>query len=117
MDSNLLIELPMQLYLGQLPDSQTEKVSVKVRGQKKELSIEPLRVKTLGDLQSVLDKRFYQFIEKSLTTQSDCNNLSSKNQKLYDSRCKFFQSDALAGLVIALKRIIIINIPESVRDD
>jgi hypothetical protein len=116
MDDRVLIELPMQLYLGKLPDSQTEKISIKVRGKKTDLSIEPLRVKNLEDLERVLDKRFYQFIWQDLTTGVNCNNLSTKDQKLYDDKCKFFQSDALAGIVIALKRIIIINIPESVRD-
>jgi hypothetical protein len=113
MDNRILIELPMQLYLGQIPDSQTKKIEIKVSGKKQEANIEPFRVTKLEDLEDLLTKRFYQFKDKIKT---NCDLVSSKDQKAYDSECKFFQSDALAGLVIALKRIIIINIPESVRD-
>lgn len=118
MDTRILIELPMQLYLGKLPDSQTNKVKIKVNGKVQELSVEPLQVKTLEDLERVLTTRFYQFKRKLIDEYGNfsCGGLSSKDQKLYDSRCKFFKSDALDGIVIALRRIIIINIPESVRD-
>jgi hypothetical protein len=113
MDNRILIELPMQLYLGQLPDSQTKTITIKVAGKKQEAKIEPFKVTKLEDLEDLLTKRFYQFKAK---VGKGCEGVSSKDQKKYDSQCKFFQSDALAGLVIALRRIIIINIPESVRD-
>lgn len=118
MDTRILIELPMQLYLGKLPDSQTNKIKIKVNGKMEELSVEPLRITKLEDLEKVLNTRFYEFERKLKDKYGgfSCDRLSSKYQKQYDSRCKFFQSDALAGIVIALRRIIIINIPESVRD-
>lgn len=114
MDNRILIELPMQLYLGKIDDSQTKTISIKVGGKIQQAKIEPFKVTNLEDLEKLLEQRFYQF-KNAIGTA--CDRVSSKDQKAYDSKCKFFQSDALAGLVIALKRIIIINIPESVRDD
>jgi hypothetical protein len=113
MDNRILIELPMQLYLGQLDDSQTKTISIKVGGKIQQAKIEPFKVTNIEDLEKLLERRFYQFKDAIGTA---CDRVSSKNQKAYDSKCKFFQSDALAGLVVALKRIIIINIRESVRD-
>lgn len=115
MDTNVMIQLPMQLYLGKLPDSQSQNViTVKVKGKTKKIPLAPIRITKLDDLKTVLADKFYAF--KNII-KSECNTISDAQQKSSDSKCKFFKSDALAGVIIALKRIIIINIPESVRDD
>ena len=116
-DSTLLVELPAQFYLGKIPDSQTKRVKVKIYGKEKELDIKPLRIETLKDMEDLVFTRFYDFEQKMRVDNFSCDDLIAADQKKYDSRCKFFESNALAGLIVALRRLIIINIPESVRDD
>jgi hypothetical protein len=59
-DSTLLVELPAQFYLGKIPDSQTNRVKVKIYGKEKELDIKPLRIETLKDMEDLIFKRFYE---------------------------------------------------------
>ena len=117
MDNNLIITLPMQLYLGKEQAKTAQKIEVKVGGKKKELTLEPIQIKTLADLDQVLQKRFFEF---KRVIGRDCNNISASQQKAYDAKCKFFNStsvasqESLSGLIVVLRRILVLHLPETV---
>jgi hypothetical protein len=106
-----IIELPMRLYLGMVDEKDTKTIKIKVGGKSTDKVVQPLKVNKLADLEKVLTDNFIGF--KNIV-KKDCEGIIAKSQKAYDSKCKFFSSDALSGLVIALKRIIVRNIPEKV---
>lgn len=111
-DNRLIIELPMQLYLGK-EGGAAKQIEIKVGGKKQTRTIEPLKIETLTQLKSLIEDRFYAF---KANVGTKCNNVSAKDQKAYDSQCKFFTSEALSGLVTVFRRILVIHLPSSVID-
>jgi hypothetical protein len=105
MDNNVMIELPIQLYIQNLPQEQRGNQKVKVNGVFKTLNVPPINITNINDLKSVLSDKFYNFIDNNKNT---CKQLNPDGQKNNDNICKFFASDSLSGLVIALKRILVV---------
>jgi hypothetical protein len=102
-----IIELPMRLYMGKVDEKDAKTIKIKKGGKATDKVIQPLKVKTVQDLERTLMENFFGF-KKSVG--KECEGITLKTQKAYDSKCKFFGSDALEGLVTALRRIIVINI-------
>lgn len=111
-DNRLIIELPMQLYLGR-EGGAAKQIEIKVGGKKQTRTIQPLKIETVAQLNSLIEDRFYAF---KAAVGIKCNNVSEKDQKAYDSQCKFFTSEALSGLVSVFRRILVIHLPSSVID-
>ena len=111
-DNRLIIELPMQLYLGKEGKAGQE-IDIKISGVKTKRRVEPLKIETVAQLNSLIENRFYAF---KAVVGTKCNNVLEKDQKAYDSACKFFTSDALSGLVTVFRRILVIHLPPSVID-
>lgn len=110
-----IIELPMRLYMGKVDEKDAKTIKIKKGGKSQDKIIQPLKVKTVENLERVLMENFFEFrkgLKKDTNGLTDCEGLILKSQKAYDSKCKFFGSDALEGLVTALRRIIVINISE-----
>lgn len=107
MDNKLILDLPTQLYLGKLSDSDL----LQIKLSKSLADVIPLRINTLTELETLLEKYFYNFREKA---GNICELLSDDDQKEQDSFCKFFTSSSLSGIVVILRRLIINNIPSNV---
>lgn len=105
MDNNVVIELPIQLYIENLTPAQQGNQKVKVNGVFKTLNVPPINITSIDDLKTVLSDKFYNFLD---TTGNTCKSLNLDGQKANDNYCKFFTSDSLSGLVVVLKRIIVV---------
>lgn len=112
MDNNLILDLPAQLYLGKLSNSDIGKETVRL--SKNNTPLQPLRINNLSDLENLLENRFYKFRNK---VGNSCEFLLESKQKEKDSFCKFFTSSSLSGLVIVLRRILINNISDNVIEE
>jgi hypothetical protein len=111
-DNNLVIELPIQLYLGK-EGKKTENIQIKVGGKMKNKAIEPLQIKTIDDLDTIIEDKFFKFKYK---IGDKCEKLVDKKFNSYDEFCKFFKWDGLEGIVITLRRILVIHLPSDVID-
>lgn len=114
LDNNVIMELPIQLYLQKLPPDQQNEIKVKEYGIVKSLKVTPINITTLDELKRVLEDKFYRF---AMSIGDSCNGLDPRHQQGADSKCKFFPADALGALVTTFKRVIAINLPENVRAD
>lgn len=115
-NNRIIIELPMQLYLGNQDEKVAKDISIKVNGVVKTRRIEPLKIETLAKLKQVIEAKFYAFKDEMKVAKITCDKISEKDQKKYDSACKFFTSDSLSGLVTVFRRILVIHLPNSVID-
>jgi hypothetical protein len=115
MDNKVILELPIQLYIQKLPAELRGNQKVKSGGVWKTVNVDPINIVTVDNLHTVLEHDFYQFKDRS--GFKTCQNRDSKEQKDVDSTCKFFSADSLSGLIVALKRILVINLPDNVIAD
>jgi hypothetical protein len=110
MDNNVVIELPIQLFIYNLPVEQQKNQRVKIKGIWKILNVPPIKITDVESLKSILTDKFYNFKD----TQTDgsfrksCLGLNPDEQKQNDNNCKFFTSDSIGGIVTVLKRVVVV---------
>ena len=114
MDNNVIIELPIQLYISKLSENQRGNQKVKVKGVFRTVNVDPIDIQSIDDLKNLLDEKFYKFKDSS---HKSCMGLNPDGQKENDEYCKFFNVNGLNGLIIALKRVIVVNLPENINSD
>lgn len=105
-DNNVIIELPVQLYIGNLRlEEQQTPQTVSVNGVSKVLKLTPIKISFLSELLTILDEKFYKFRDNFSKT---CIRLNVTNQEENDNTCKFFTKETISGIVVVLKRIIVV---------
>jgi len=81
-----------------------------------------LKVTSANDIESALMERFYEFYRKNIRLNR-CDNLDAQGQEKVVRECLFFNPEtektpeSFTGLVISLRRIIVVALDNSVIDE